>query len=120
MMSVPPSSTKISPCRLIVRGLFLTPALTDITSAQRPLQVSHGGMYGSRAPLGMYNMGWPGTYAASFNATDMGKGKGKSREIDFETAFEQVTASFASTQLNASRIEAVEETAEEGQSDLNQ
>jgi len=68
----------------------------------------------------MYNMGWPGTYAASFNATDMGKGKGKSREIDFETAFEQVTASFASTQLNASRIEAVEETAEEGQSDLNQ
>ena len=67
--------------------------------------------------MGMYNMGWPGTYAASFNAID--HGKGKAREIDFDAAFEQITASLASTQSNASRIEEVEEV-NEGQSDFDQ
>lgn len=90
--------------------------LTNVPLAQRHLQISHAGIYGS--PMGMYNMGWPSTYAASFNAIDHGKGKG--REIDFEAAFEQVTASLASTQLNASRIEVVEEVAKEGQSDFDQ
>ena len=73
-------------------------------------------MYGS--PMGMYNMGWPGTYASSFNAIDQGKGKG--REIDFEAAFEQVTASFASTQLSTSHIEEVDEVTTEGQSNFDE
>jgi hypothetical protein len=117
MMSVPLASIKVYLYRLIVRGqLCITLfTLTNVTSAQRHLQISHAGVYGS--PMGMYNMGWPGTYAASFNAIDHGKGKG--REIDFEAAFEQVTASLASTQLNASRIEVVEEVTKEEQSDFD-
>ena len=57
--------------------------------------------------MGVHNMGWPGAYATSYKTIEQGKGKGKSREIDFEAAFEQVTASLASTQLGVSRIEEV-------------
>ncbi|KAM6502067.1 hypothetical protein JOM56_002044 [Amanita muscaria] len=90
--------------------------------AHRPLYLSN--TYNSMSPAGMYNAGWPGLYTSTnLDMGIQGKGKGKSREIDFEAAFDQVTASLASTQLNTSRIEEVKENddvAGEGKFDLDQ
>ena len=44
---------------------------------------------------------------------DVGKGKGKSREIDFEAAFEQATASLNASQPESARIVEVPDGVEE-------
>jgi hypothetical protein len=55
--------------------------------------------------LGMSNGMFYGTNG-NFNIMDQGKGKGKSREADFEAAFAQITASL---QEQTSRIEEVKD-----------
>ena len=46
-----------------------------------------------------------GMYHGNFGvSSDMGKGKGKLREADFEAAFAQAAASFSPVQAEASRI----------------
>ncbi|KAK2464215.1 hypothetical protein APHAL10511_003672 [Amanita phalloides] len=88
--------------------------------SQQSLHPPHSGVYGLLPPMSMYNKGWSGTYATNFNhAVDQGKGKGRSREIDFEAAFEQVAASLASAQLEDSRIQDAKEITEE-QANFNQ
>lgn len=64
------------------------------------------GMYGnSMPPLGMSNGMFYGMNG-NFNMMDQSKGKGKSREADFEAAFAQITASL---QEQTSRIEEVQD-----------
>ncbi|KAF8894083.1 peroxisome targeting signal receptor [Infundibulicybe gibba] len=63
-------------------------------------------MYGSSMPMGMYG---GGMHQMGLNvAIDQGKGKGKSREADFEAAFAQVAASLT-PQTETSRIVEVED-----------
>lgn len=45
----------------------------------------------------------------NFNVVDQGKGKGKSREADFEAAFAQAAASLQPAQQETSRIVEVED-----------
>lgn len=52
------------------------------------------GMYGNSMPMyGMSSGMAYGMYPNNLATTDQGKGKGKSREADFEAAFAQVAAS---------------------------
>ncbi|KAF9452729.1 TPR-like protein [Macrolepiota fuliginosa MF-IS2] len=80
---------------------------------QRNSYMSPMGMYGSSMP--MYGMS--GGMFHGMNAThtmaDQGKGKGKSREADFEAAFAQIAASL---QEQSSRIEEVKD----GVDDINE
>jgi peroxin-5 len=67
------------------------------------------GMYGNSMPMygmsrGMFGM------TPNLAISDQGKGKGKSREADFEAAFAQVTASLQETSI--SRIEEVKDDVE--------
>ncbi|KAF8635230.1 hypothetical protein AX17_004005 [Amanita inopinata Kibby_2008] len=80
---------------------------------QRSLYLQQG-LYGSRPPMSMFDMGSQGVYMnASYNVMDQGKGKGKSREIDFDAAFEQIAATLTSSQADASRIVEVQDEVKE-------
>ncbi|KAF5326212.1 hypothetical protein D9611_000345 [Ephemerocybe angulata] len=61
-------------------------------------------MYGSSMPSGMYGMGMQQYgYNPGMQMADQGKGKGKSREADFEAAFAQIAESFTSAQAESSK-----------------
>ena len=91
----------------------------DILLAQRALYLPNA--YGLRSPIGMYNGGRTGFYAnVNSSLVNQRKAKGKNREIDFEAAFEQVSASLASSQFDAAGIEETKEDVKdikEGNSD---
>ncbi|KAF9010567.1 hypothetical protein BDQ17DRAFT_1387794 [Cyathus striatus] len=80
---------------------------------QRPNYVSSMGMYGGSMPMGMYGMNNPMQYGTGthFGAVDQ-KGKGKSREADFEAAFAQVAASLTQRETT-SRIEEVKDVVDD-------
>ena len=57
-------------------------------------------------PMNMYSP------PANMSATSLDKGKGKSREIDFEAAFAEVTQSLGPSQAESARIEELDDTAD--------
>ncbi|XP_006460776.1 hypothetical protein AGABI2DRAFT_142912 [Agaricus bisporus var. bisporus H97] len=73
---------------------------------QRTSYMSPMGMYGNSMPMLGRSNGMFYGMNGDFNIMEQGKGKGKSREADFEAAFAQVTASL---QEQTSRIEEVKD-----------
>lgn len=72
------------------------------------------GMYAPSMRMGAYSTGmmstmYPGMDESFRMLSDQGKGKGKSREADFEAAFAHVAASFSTTQTESPRIVEVED-----------
>ncbi|KAJ4483185.1 hypothetical protein J3R30DRAFT_1742688 [Lentinula aciculospora] len=69
------------------------------------------GMYGDYMPRNnLFAMGGPPLMQTHTPLiADLGKGKGKSREADFEAAFAQIAASFPSQETTASRIVEVDD-----------
>jgi peroxin-5 len=73
-----------------------SPLSAQTTNPQRPSFMSSVGINGQLVPMNMYGMGPPpGLYQGNYenNIVLEGKGKGKEREVDFETAFAQAAAS---------------------------
>ena len=81
---------------------LLTHAILDF---QTPYMSS--GMYGAGA-MGMYS----GMAMNSGMAQSMDKGKGKSREIDFEAAFAQMAEALEANPLESAKIEELDDTAD--------
>ncbi|EGO00115.1 hypothetical protein SERLA73DRAFT_180560 [Serpula lacrymans var. lacrymans S7.3] len=87
----------------------------NMSVQQRPSYMGNSGMYGGSMPYGIYGgamnqssyQGFSNNYAL---ASDQAKGKGKSREVDFEEAFAQAAASFNPIQAETSRIVEVDES----------
>ncbi|CAA7261729.1 unnamed protein product [Cyclocybe aegerita] len=71
-------------------------------------------LYGSPMPMGMYGMGATGMqYGMNPNFSTVVQGKGKEKEVDFETAFAQVIDSLEPAQSSTSRIEEVDDGVQE-------
>lgn len=77
------------------------------------------GMYGAQSPFSMYQTGMmPNMYQAGMQGNYgaplvQDKGKGKSREADFENAFARITESFAQKEEERSRIVEVDDSLNE-------
>ncbi|KAJ3514122.1 hypothetical protein NLJ89_g2562 [Agrocybe chaxingu] len=71
-------------------------------------------LYGNSMPMGVYGMGATGMqYGTNSNFSTVVQGKGKAKEVDFETAFAQVMDSLEPVQSSTSRIEEVDDGVQE-------
>lgn len=78
--------------------------------------IAYQGLYMGQGMYGGMPMG--GMYAPHFTAPpnllqSLDKGKGKSRDIDFDAAFAQIAASMTSSQAESARIEEVDDSVTE-------
>ncbi|KZP17955.1 TPR-like protein [Athelia psychrophila] len=76
---------------------------------QRPSFMPSGGMYNNPMQMGMYGMGGNNMFQGNQPTFDQGKGKGKLRDVDFEAAFAQVSASLGPQSATTSGIEEVKD-----------
>lgn len=95
-------------------GRILPDANPTRADQQGPSYIPPIGAYGNPMSMGMYGMNMNSSMYQGVNAgydisADQSKGKGKSREADFEAAFAQVAASLSSAQAETSRIVEVED-----------
>ncbi|PFH53854.1 hypothetical protein AMATHDRAFT_136767 [Amanita thiersii Skay4041] len=80
-------------------------------ASQIPTHFPQSGLHGPRPPMWMYGSS-PNTMT-NYALRDENKGKGKSRQVDFEAAFDQIAAYLATTQPTTSRLQEVKDDVHE-------